>query len=65
MPGRKRVTKFDRCLKAVKRKGGAVSPGAVCSRLKKNAHRKRTNYGAPVDYSLPKLGRKLAAATKF
>ena len=41
MPGRKRVTKFDRCLKAVKRKGGAVSPGAVCSRLKKNAGKRK------------------------
>jgi hypothetical protein len=46
MPGRKRVTKFDRCLKAVKAKGGAVSPGAVCQksvgRGNKGKHRKRT-----------------------
>jgi hypothetical protein len=31
MPGRKRVSKFDRCLKAVKRKG-VRSPGAVCQK---------------------------------
>src|SRR5271166_3257694 len=29
MPGRKKATKFDRCLKAVKRKGVRF-PGAVC-----------------------------------
>ena len=31
MPGRKRVTKFDRCLRDVKRKG-VRSPGAVCQK---------------------------------
>jgi hypothetical protein len=32
MPGRKKQTKFDRCLRDVKRKGTAVSPGAVCQK---------------------------------
>lgn len=32
MPGRKKETKFDRCLREVKRKGAAVSPGAVCQK---------------------------------
>lgn len=48
MPGRKKQTRFDRCLKAVKRKGGAVSPGAVCQKsvgrgnpVKRGKHAKR------------------------
>lgn len=32
MPGKRRVTKFDRCLKAVKKSGSAASPGAVCQK---------------------------------
>lgn len=33
---RKNPAKFDRCVKAVKKKGGAVSPYAVCSPLRNN-----------------------------
>jgi hypothetical protein len=42
MPGRKKQTKFDRCLRDVKRKGMAVSPGAVCQKSVGNVgHRQR------------------------
>ncbi len=43
MPGRKKQTKFDRCLRDVKRKG-VRSPGAVCQKSvgRGNPHRKRT-----------------------
>lgn len=60
MPGRNRHTaKFDRCVRDVKRSGGAVNPYAVCTR----ALGKGVRHGGRYNNPLPRAGQVELVAT--